>query len=226
MTCRRAAAGTSEHTLKIEAARAGVGVGEYQARLRQGLLWCYRCQDWHQADAFPAERAGTAAGPDHATRPSAPPPATRSPAEARSPRRQRYGSSGAPGRPRSCYPAGCGGHTGAGPAAAPRRAPAARGHGHRHSTPTSPVSPAPARHAMRSSTRPAGPARSRQGAAWYGWLNASREFRGHHGDSAGACHRQAVTPPQPVSPRSSAVCSDCSSSRRAPAPSIVVPCRA
>jgi len=55
MTRRPAAAMTSEHTLKIEAARAGVGVGEYQARLRQGLLWCYRCQDWHQADAFPAD---------------------------------------------------------------------------------------------------------------------------------------------------------------------------
>jgi hypothetical protein len=54
-TGRRAAAVTSEHTLKMEAARAGVGVGEYQARLREGLLWCYRCQDWHQADAFPAD---------------------------------------------------------------------------------------------------------------------------------------------------------------------------
>ena len=46
---------TGEHTLKIEAARAGVSVGEYQARLRQGLLWCYRCQDWHPAEAFPAD---------------------------------------------------------------------------------------------------------------------------------------------------------------------------
>jgi hypothetical protein len=55
MTRRPAATLTSERTLKIEAARAGVGVGEYQARLRQGLLWCYRCQDWHQADAFPAD---------------------------------------------------------------------------------------------------------------------------------------------------------------------------
>lgn len=55
MTRRVAAAVTSEHTLKIEAARAGVGVGEYQARLGQGLLWCYRCQDWHQAEAFPAD---------------------------------------------------------------------------------------------------------------------------------------------------------------------------
>ena len=55
LTRRPTAAVTSEHTLKIEAARAGVGVGEYQARLRQGLLWCYRCRDWHQADAFPAD---------------------------------------------------------------------------------------------------------------------------------------------------------------------------
>ena len=52
---RPAAAVTGEHTLKIEAARAGVGVGEYQARLAQGLLWCYRCQDWHPAEAFPAD---------------------------------------------------------------------------------------------------------------------------------------------------------------------------
>ena len=55
MTRRQVAPVISEHTLKIEAARAGVGVGEYQARLRQGLLWCYRCQDWHQAEAFPAD---------------------------------------------------------------------------------------------------------------------------------------------------------------------------
>jgi hypothetical protein len=55
MTCQLAATMTSEHTLKIEAARAGVSAGEYQARLRQGLLWCYRCQDWHQAEAFPAD---------------------------------------------------------------------------------------------------------------------------------------------------------------------------
>src|SRR3984957_13440182 len=55
MTRQQVAAVTSEHTLRIEAARAGVGVEEYQARLRQGLLWCYRCQDWHQAEAFPAD---------------------------------------------------------------------------------------------------------------------------------------------------------------------------
>src|SRR5579859_4729280 len=55
MTCRLAATMTGEHTLKIEAARAGVSVAEYQARLRQGLLWCYRCQDWHQAEAFPTD---------------------------------------------------------------------------------------------------------------------------------------------------------------------------
>ena len=45
MTRRPVAAVTSEHTLKIEAARAGVGVEEYQARLRQGLLWC---QSWQR----------------------------------------------------------------------------------------------------------------------------------------------------------------------------------
>jgi hypothetical protein len=55
MTHPRVAIVASEHTLKIEAARAGVGVEEYQARLRQGLLWCYRCQDWHEAEAFPAD---------------------------------------------------------------------------------------------------------------------------------------------------------------------------
>ena len=91
MTRRQVAAVTSEHTLKIEAARAGVGVEEYQARLRQGLLWCYRCQDWHQAEAFPAERAATAAGADHAARPSAPPPTPRSPPAASSRRRRPMG---------------------------------------------------------------------------------------------------------------------------------------
>ncbi len=46
---------TGQHTLKIEAARAGVAVDEYQERLSQGLLYCYRCQDWHPAGAFPAD---------------------------------------------------------------------------------------------------------------------------------------------------------------------------
>jgi len=105
-------------------------------------------------------------------------------------------------RPRGRCPAGSGGHTGAGPAAAPRRASAARRHGHRHSTPTSPGSSAPARHATRSSPRPAGPARSRQAAAWYGWLNASREFRDHPGDSAGARHRPAGRRAEPGQPGS------------------------
>jgi hypothetical protein len=44
-----------EHTLKIEAARAGVTAQEYLTRLSQGLLYCYRCQDWHPEDAFPAD---------------------------------------------------------------------------------------------------------------------------------------------------------------------------
>lgn len=74
MTFRLAATMTSEHTLKSEAARAGVGVGEYQARLRQGLLWCYRCQDWHQAEAFPADarrHSGRAGSCHHAIRAAA-----------------------------------------------------------------------------------------------------------------------------------------------------------
>jgi hypothetical protein len=41
-----------DHTLKIEAARAGVTVQEYLGRLSQGLLYCYRCEDWHEAGAF------------------------------------------------------------------------------------------------------------------------------------------------------------------------------
>jgi hypothetical protein len=44
-----------EHTLKIEAARAGVTAQEYLSRLRRGLLYCYRCQDWHPENAFPAD---------------------------------------------------------------------------------------------------------------------------------------------------------------------------
>jgi hypothetical protein len=46
---------TGAHTLRIEAARAGVSVSEYTTRVGQGLLWCYRCLDWHQAEAFPAD---------------------------------------------------------------------------------------------------------------------------------------------------------------------------
>ncbi len=49
------AGAVSEHTLKIEAARAGVTVQEYLARIGQGLLYCYRCRDWHEAGAFPAD---------------------------------------------------------------------------------------------------------------------------------------------------------------------------
>ncbi len=44
-----------ERTLKIEAARAGVTPEKYLARLRQGVLYCYRCRDWHDAGAFPAD---------------------------------------------------------------------------------------------------------------------------------------------------------------------------
>ena len=46
---------THEHTLKIEAARAGVGIEEYLARLRQGMVYCWRCEDWQQAGEFAVE---------------------------------------------------------------------------------------------------------------------------------------------------------------------------
>jgi hypothetical protein len=90
-TGRHLAAVTSEHTLRIEAARAGVSVEEYQARLRQGLLWCYHCQDWHQAEAFPADARRHSGRSGSCCRPSAPPLTPRSPPAASSRRRRPYG---------------------------------------------------------------------------------------------------------------------------------------
>ncbi len=46
---------THVHTLKIEAARAGVAVGEYLGRLSRGMAYCWRCEDWHQAGEFAAD---------------------------------------------------------------------------------------------------------------------------------------------------------------------------
>ena len=79
-----------QHTLKIEAARAGVPAQEYLARLSQGLLYCRGCRDWHQAEAFPADarrhsgRGGSckqairaAVSQDLAGHGQLPPPATR-----------------------------------------------------------------------------------------------------------------------------------------------------
>lgn len=43
---------TPEGALKVAAARTGLGVNEYVDRLNKGLLYCWRCQDWHAADAF------------------------------------------------------------------------------------------------------------------------------------------------------------------------------
>ncbi len=43
---------THQYTLRVEAARAGAGIREYLSRLRQGLVYCWRCEDWHQADEF------------------------------------------------------------------------------------------------------------------------------------------------------------------------------
>jgi hypothetical protein len=45
-----------ERALRVEAARAGVTVQEYLGRLGQGLLYCYRCEDWHDAGAFGPDR--------------------------------------------------------------------------------------------------------------------------------------------------------------------------
>lgn len=165
MTRRQVAPVISEHTLKIEAARAGVGVGEYQARLRQGLLWCYRCQDWHQAEAFPADarrhsgRSGScrqairaAAHASLAARGQLPPPTA-------------VWVIRRPGQALRLLPGGQPWAYWRGPdraAPGPDRA----GRGHRHSTPTSPGSPAPAKRATRSSPRSAGPAQSRPAAAW------------------------------------------------------------
>ena len=165
MPRRQAAAVTGERTLKIEAARAGVSVEEYQARLRQGLLWCYRCQDWHQAEAFPADarrhsgRGGScrqairaAARNALAGRGQLPPPAAiwviRRPGPA-----LRLLPGGQPW----AYWRGPGG-------AAPGQDRAGRGP--RHSATTSPGSQAPAKRATRSSPRSARPARSRRTAAW------------------------------------------------------------
>jgi hypothetical protein len=47
---------THQHTLKIEAARAGVATGEYLARLAEGLVYCWRCEVWHQAGDFDVDR--------------------------------------------------------------------------------------------------------------------------------------------------------------------------
>ena len=43
---------TPEGALKVAATRAGLGVNEYIDRLNAGLLHCWRCQDWHDAEEF------------------------------------------------------------------------------------------------------------------------------------------------------------------------------
>ncbi len=45
-----------ERALRAEAARAGATVQEYLGRLGQGLLYCYRCAEWHDAGAFGRDR--------------------------------------------------------------------------------------------------------------------------------------------------------------------------
>lgn len=46
------AVGSTEGQLKGIATRTGLGVNEYLDRLSKGLLYCWRCQDWHQAEEF------------------------------------------------------------------------------------------------------------------------------------------------------------------------------
>jgi 5-methylcytosine-specific restriction endonuclease McrA len=43
---------TPEGALKAAATRVGLGVNEYVDRLNAGLLYCWRCQDWHDAEEF------------------------------------------------------------------------------------------------------------------------------------------------------------------------------
>lgn len=46
---------TDSRTLQQAAARAGVTLAEYAARLEQGQVWCYRCLVWQPAGAFPPD---------------------------------------------------------------------------------------------------------------------------------------------------------------------------
>lgn len=51
--------GSAEGALKAAATRAGLGVNEYIDRLNAGLLYCWRCQDWHPADEFAKDASRT-----------------------------------------------------------------------------------------------------------------------------------------------------------------------
>lgn len=48
---------TPEGALKAAAARMGLGVNEYIDRLNAGLLYCWRCQGWHDAEEFGKDRS-------------------------------------------------------------------------------------------------------------------------------------------------------------------------
>ena len=49
--------GSAEGALKAAATRAGLGVNEYIDRLNAGLLYCWRCQDWHDAEEFGKDKS-------------------------------------------------------------------------------------------------------------------------------------------------------------------------
>jgi hypothetical protein len=44
--------GSAAGILKTAAARTGLGVDEYTERVSKGLLYCWRCREWHDADEF------------------------------------------------------------------------------------------------------------------------------------------------------------------------------
>lgn len=51
--------GSAEGALKAAATRTGLGVNEYTDRLNKGLLYCWRCKDWHDAEEFGKDSSRT-----------------------------------------------------------------------------------------------------------------------------------------------------------------------
>ena len=51
------AMGSSDGALKAAATRAGVGLLDYQDRINKGLLYCWRCCEWHPAGDFGIDRS-------------------------------------------------------------------------------------------------------------------------------------------------------------------------
>ncbi len=49
-------AGTPEGVRKAAATRLGLSLAEYEEHLDAGLLWCWRCREWHPAAEFATDR--------------------------------------------------------------------------------------------------------------------------------------------------------------------------